>query len=226
MDETNCDTDPESEPESGDDRAFEAALAARYKRLSLLTLDLAQEAGEAVRDFARVDLGKARGRFDHGVAAMSRAVWAHTVIERLRTGKAPRLDLGAFPSLDTPSPTENNYSTHTSLPHTSPSGDFAKGTPPRGPDPIEPFASLEEENGLYPREQKPDREDSEENSEFDDQPGEDDVPPLAAPSRVRISYRFNPPPSVGGYGASLAMLLNGPPLNTPSLYTLARKSPP
>ena len=65
---------------------FERELAERYQRLSLLTLDLAEEAGEAVRDFARVDLGQKRGRFDHGVASMTKAIWAHTVIERLRKG--------------------------------------------------------------------------------------------------------------------------------------------
>ena len=87
-----------------DNATFEAALQARYQRLSLLTLDLAQEAGEGVQDFARVDLGTSTGRFDHGIAAMTKAIWAHSVIERLRGGEVPSLSLsgGLFPHDKTP----------------------------------------------------------------------------------------------------------------------------
>lgn len=87
-----------------DNATFEAALQARYQRLSLLTLDLAQEAGEGVQDFARVDLGTSTGRFDHGIAAMTKAIWAHSVIERLRGGEVPSLSLsgGLFPHGKTP----------------------------------------------------------------------------------------------------------------------------
>jgi|GEM_PF-4163172 len=77
---------------------FETELKARYERLSLLTLDLAEEAGEAARGakahktknhyFSQVDNNTARsGRFEQRIAAMIRAIWAHRVIERLRTGK-------------------------------------------------------------------------------------------------------------------------------------------
>ena len=49
---------------------FEAELKARYERLSLLTLDLAEEAGRSRQ-----------------VAEMTRAIWVHRTIEKLRTGK-------------------------------------------------------------------------------------------------------------------------------------------
>ena len=99
-----------------DNPSFEAALQARYERLSLLTLDLAEEAGEAVRDFSRVDLGRQKGRFDHGVAAMTKAIWAHTVIERLRGGEVPTLAHALYApspskqSEDAPSPGPSNDS--------------------------------------------------------------------------------------------------------------------
>ncbi len=83
--------------ESACDADFEAALAERYRRLSLLTLDLAEEAGEAARcakahqseevNFLLVDTKGARlAFFDRRLAAMTRAIWAHRVIERLRSG--------------------------------------------------------------------------------------------------------------------------------------------
>jgi len=90
---------------------FAAALQERYQRLSLLTLDLAQEEGEAVlyakaygastRNAAFVDkeAGPKRegaqlnvsapsrsGFLERRIAAMSRAVWMHKTIERLRRG--------------------------------------------------------------------------------------------------------------------------------------------
>ena len=84
---------PANIPDHEDDEnsSFQAALNARYEGLSLLTLDIAIEAGESVQEFSRVDLGPKRGRFDHGVASMTKAIWAHTVIERLRGGDVPRL---------------------------------------------------------------------------------------------------------------------------------------
>ena len=86
-----------SEPSSTDDRLtpeeFEAALAARYQRLSLLTADLAEEAGEAAVNFSHVDKGPGKGRFERRIGAMTRAIWAHRVIEQLR-GRAERRGRG------------------------------------------------------------------------------------------------------------------------------------
>ena len=99
-----------TEPASGEETSFEAALKARYERLSLLTLDLAQEAGEAVRDRARTERGAGPGRFDHGVRAMTKAIWAHTVIERLRTGKPVAISgFGCFRSRRTAPPHESGW---------------------------------------------------------------------------------------------------------------------
>ncbi len=75
------------DPVSGEETRFEDALRARYERLSLLTLDLAEEAGEAVRSFSYVDRREKPGRFERGVAAMTKAIWAHQSIERLRKGE-------------------------------------------------------------------------------------------------------------------------------------------
>ena len=75
----------------GGDGEFEAALKARYERLSLLTLDLAEQAGEAARDISNSDGNKTSRRFDRPVAAMTKAIWAHTVIERLRGGECPKI---------------------------------------------------------------------------------------------------------------------------------------
>ena len=97
--------DPANGEAGGEENSFEAALKARYERLSLLTLDLAQEAGEAVRDRARTERGAGPGRFDHGVRAMTKAIWAHTVIERLRTGKS----VACFSSRRTAPPHESGW---------------------------------------------------------------------------------------------------------------------
>ena len=83
---------------SADD--FERALDERYRRLSLLTLDLAEEAGEAAVNFSLVNTKGVRPAFfDRRLAAMTRAIWAHRVIERLRGGgpaaKAATLRSGA-----------------------------------------------------------------------------------------------------------------------------------
>ncbi len=82
MDDANCHNADCSDPDDGD--GFEAALTARYRRLSLLTLDLAEEAGEAARDFSFVDRENKTGRFERRIAAMTRAIWAHRSIESLR----------------------------------------------------------------------------------------------------------------------------------------------
>ncbi len=83
--------------ESARDADFEAALAERYRRLSLLTLDLAEEAGEAAVNFSLVDTKGVRPAFfDRRLAAMTRAIWAHRVIERLRgEGGLPKKRGGA-----------------------------------------------------------------------------------------------------------------------------------
>ena len=102
--------DPANGEAGGEETSFEAALKARYERLSLLTLDLAQEAGEAVRDRARTERGAGPGRFDHGVRAMTKAIWAHTVIERLRTGKPVVISgFGCFRSRRTAPPHESGW---------------------------------------------------------------------------------------------------------------------
>ncbi|MEL7492231.1 MAG: hypothetical protein AAGJ73_16095, partial [Pseudomonadota bacterium] len=91
-----------------------AALAERYRRLSLLTLNLAEEAGAAAVNFSLVDTKGVRPAFfdrrparegahsldlaAFAARAMTRAIWAHRVIERLRgrpTAKAATLKCGA-----------------------------------------------------------------------------------------------------------------------------------
>ena len=78
-------------PESRGETEFEAELRARYERLSLLTLDLAEEAGEAAVSFSVVEKGDKTGRFERRIAAMTRCIWAHKEIERLRCGGGKRL---------------------------------------------------------------------------------------------------------------------------------------
>ena len=70
---------------------FESAKRARYERLSLLTLDMAEAAGRCARDHKGEIDGRAVSR---AMAALSRAVWAHQIIERLRQGRSlSRADL-------------------------------------------------------------------------------------------------------------------------------------
>ncbi|MEM9014577.1 MAG: hypothetical protein AAGB02_05660 [Pseudomonadota bacterium] len=63
---------------------FDTALTARYRRLSLLTLGLATEAGQAAANCAHADQSAPSGRFERHTATMARAVWAHRTIEQLR----------------------------------------------------------------------------------------------------------------------------------------------
>ncbi|MGF1544120.1 MAG: hypothetical protein ACFB00_06430 [Parvularculaceae bacterium] len=72
------------DPADLSDAAFDAALAARYRRLSMLTLDLAEEAGAAARSVRIAERGDKTGAFERRVAAMSRAIRAHQLVERLR----------------------------------------------------------------------------------------------------------------------------------------------
>ena len=72
------------DPATGETVDFESAKRARYERLSLLTLDMAERAGQAANEHSA--LREARG-FNKAMAAMSRAIWAHQIIERLRMGK-------------------------------------------------------------------------------------------------------------------------------------------
>ncbi len=87
--------------DDGDESSFEQARMERYQRLSLLTLDLAEEAGECARSMAYAHNGgtaspkmrRVKSPFTQGMENMSRAIWAHQVIERLRTGKpAPKFE--------------------------------------------------------------------------------------------------------------------------------------
>lgn len=75
---------PESDPATLSDADFDAALTARYRRLSMLSLDLADEAGDAARSFSVVERGDKSGKFERRINAMARALWAHQTIERLR----------------------------------------------------------------------------------------------------------------------------------------------
>lgn len=84
----------------GEGSSFEEELRVRYERLSLLTLDLATEAGEAMEGFAglaRHDRnGKLKGfgeQFSRGAASVTRLLWAHSQIERLRIRKPKRYKL-------------------------------------------------------------------------------------------------------------------------------------
>jgi len=85
---------------------FKAHLTARYRRLSLLTLDLAEKAGKAALcanahktnhncakahktnsgNFSLVESQNKVRIFERRTAAMTRAIWAHQQIERLRRG--------------------------------------------------------------------------------------------------------------------------------------------
>jgi len=85
MNETENQTTPED---------YDRFRQARYQRLSLLTLDLAEEAGEAAVNFARVDnKGDRPSIFERRIAAMTRVIWAHQAIERMRNGGAPKRDV-------------------------------------------------------------------------------------------------------------------------------------
>lgn len=92
---------PPNGADDGDAPSFEQARMERYQRLSLLTLDLAEEAGECARSMAYAHNGgtaspkmrRVKSPFTQGMENMSRAIWAHQVIERLRTGKpAPKFE--------------------------------------------------------------------------------------------------------------------------------------
>ena len=63
---------------------FESAKRARYERLSLLTLDIAEAAGACARD-KEGDIDPRQ--VSRAMAAISRAIWVHQTIERLREGK-------------------------------------------------------------------------------------------------------------------------------------------
>lgn len=63
---------------------FESAKRVRYERLSLLTLDMAEAAGDCARD-KEGDIDPRQ--VSRAMAAVSRAIWAHQTIERLREGK-------------------------------------------------------------------------------------------------------------------------------------------
>jgi|GEM_PF-3413521 len=64
---------------------FDTALQNRYQRLSMLTLDLAEEAGAAAAGLSLVDnKGDRPSIFERRIAAMTRAIWAHRIIEHLR----------------------------------------------------------------------------------------------------------------------------------------------
>ena len=63
---------------------FETAKNVCYERLALLTLDMAEAAGKCVRD---KNEEIAPREINRAIAAVSRAIWAHQIIERLRLGK-------------------------------------------------------------------------------------------------------------------------------------------
>ena len=90
-----------AEPQA-DDEGFAAHLSERYRRLSILTLELAEEAGASAINGPGVDRGAQPSMFDRRMAAMSRAIWAHRVIEKLRA----RLENGHGPG----SPQKKNFS--------------------------------------------------------------------------------------------------------------------
>ena len=70
------------------DSAFEAEKRARYERLSLLTLDIAEIAGKSVCDLKNKTLDTEQCRhIEKAMASVSRAIWAHQIVERLRQGK-------------------------------------------------------------------------------------------------------------------------------------------
>lgn len=82
---------PITDPATGASTTYDEAVQARYERLCLLTLDLAQEAGEAAQDWSQMPVGARAskghdrpGRFDRAVATMTRAIWAHKILDRLR----------------------------------------------------------------------------------------------------------------------------------------------
>lgn len=111
-------------PLSPDD--FAAALAERYQRLSLLTLDLAEEAGEAAVNFSLVDKADRPSRFERRIGAMTRAIWAHRVIERLRLGRVSgdQLSMQAVPKPEKTSvpPAQEDLTSMGGLAHLSNAG--------------------------------------------------------------------------------------------------------
>lgn len=88
--------------ETDHNSSFEEARRARYERLSLLTLDLAEEAAHWAKHVSeREDHRPDRARdFARSMASMSKAIWAHQVVERLRTGRGlDAQDLAALRAL-------------------------------------------------------------------------------------------------------------------------------
>ncbi len=90
------------DPVDRSDAAFEAEKRARYERLSLLTLDIAEIAGKSICDIKDKTPGTEQCRhLEKAMASLSRAIWAHQIVERLRQGKPlsrrelMRLALGA-----------------------------------------------------------------------------------------------------------------------------------
>ncbi len=88
--------------ETDHNSSFEEARRARYERLSLLTLDLAEEAAHCAKHVSEwEDHRPDRARdFARSMASMSKAIWAHQVVERLRTGRGlDAQDLAALRAL-------------------------------------------------------------------------------------------------------------------------------
>ena len=61
----------------------EASLAQKHRRISLITADAVEAAANATLDYAHMD----RAAFRQRMACLSKAMWVHSVAERLRKGK-------------------------------------------------------------------------------------------------------------------------------------------
>ncbi|MEL6790930.1 MAG: hypothetical protein AAFO78_10210 [Pseudomonadota bacterium] len=66
-----------------DDDECEAALAQKHRRISLITADVVEAAAHATMDYVAVD----RHAFRRRMTCLSKAMWAHSVAERIRKGK-------------------------------------------------------------------------------------------------------------------------------------------
>ncbi|MEL6507493.1 MAG: hypothetical protein AAFR29_07645 [Pseudomonadota bacterium] len=66
------------------EKECEAALAQKHRRISLITADAVEAAAHATMDYVTVD----RHAFMKRMTCLSKAMWVHSLAERMRKGKA------------------------------------------------------------------------------------------------------------------------------------------
>ncbi|MEL6790881.1 MAG: hypothetical protein AAGL18_05950 [Pseudomonadota bacterium] len=99
----------------------EAALVQRHRRISLITADVVQAAAHATLDYAAID----RKAFGAPTACLSKAIWAHSIAERLRRGQTVS---SSHPGAVMPSPNQIGALTQSDV-------DWVHGEPALAPSP-------------------------------------------------------------------------------------------